>query len=78
MEWKYYKNYRYRSFYQKLFNLTKIIIQCKIPINQWVGISETEEIGNISKEITDTLAIKKIEEIENENTKHTWENFWKF
>lgn len=67
MEWEYYKNYRYRSFYQKIFNTSKIVIQCKIPINQWIEISEIDEIGNISKEVASILAIRKIEEIESLN-----------
>lgn len=67
MDWNYYKNYRYRSFYQKFLNTSKIVIQCKIPINQWAGIAEIEEIGNITKGTLGILAIKKIEELENLN-----------
>ncbi len=64
MKWKYYKGYRYCSFYQKIFCNTKIIIQCKLPVNHWVEISELEGIGNLSEKEIDFMATNKIEEIE--------------
>lgn len=65
MNKKYYGNYLYYAFYQKIFNTTKIVIKVKIDNKtRYGGISEINEIGNLSEKEIDCLAIRKIKEIE--------------
>ena len=65
MNKKYYGNYLYYGFYQKIFNTTKIVIKCKIDNKTgYVGISEIDDIGKLSENEIDCLAIRKIKEIE--------------
>lgn len=65
MEKKYYKNYRYYGFYQKIFDSTKVIIEVKIDnATGYIGMSEMNGIGKLTEKEIELLAIKRIKEIE--------------
>lgn len=61
MKWFYVGNYRWRFFYQKIFDSTKIVICCYI--DDPIEIAEIDEIGKISVVEAAQLVSKKLEEI---------------
>jgi hypothetical protein len=65
MEKKYYKNYRYHAFYQRITNTTKICISILIDNRTgYTGIAEINTNGKLTDTEIDFLAMNKIHEIE--------------
>lgn len=62
MKWFYVGNYRWRFFYQKIFDSTKIVICCYV--DGPIEIGEIDVIGKISVVEAAQLVSKKLEEIE--------------
>lgn len=65
MENKYYKNYRYHAFYQRITNTTKICIYVLIDNRTgYAGIAEINTTGKLTDVEIDFLAMDKIHAIE--------------
>lgn len=64
MEKKYYKNYQYYAFYQKITDVTKIIINAFIDARSgYVHITEINMPGSLTEAEADFLVMDKIHEI---------------
>lgn len=65
MEKKFYKNYQYYAFYQRITRTTKIIINIFLDsVSGYINISEINVNGTATESEIDFLAIDKINEIE--------------
>lgn len=64
MEKKFYKNYQYYAFYQRITHTTKIIINVFLDSARYINISEINVNGTATESEIDFLAIDKINEIE--------------
>ena len=68
MEKKYHKNYQYYSFYQKITDTTKIIINVFMDSRtRYINISEININGKLTDAEIDLLAMEKINAIESLN-----------
>ena len=64
MEKKYYKNYQYYAFHQKITDVTKIIINAFVDARSgYVHIAEINMPGKLTEAEIDFLAMDKIHEI---------------
>lgn len=65
MEMKFYKNYQYYAFYQRITHTTKIIINVFLDsVSRYINISEINVNGTATEPEIDFLAIDKINDIE--------------